>query len=147
MKDLRKTGNSAKQTALNISPIYKRIRKIIENARGRISQIVDTEMVLAYWNIGREIAEEEQKGKVRAEYGKKLLEGLSCKLINAFGRGFDVSNLWNMRKFYQTYPILDALRRELSWTHYRLLIRIKQPAARGFYEQECLAGKWSIREL
>ena len=147
MKNLRKTVNSAKKAALNISPVYERIRKIIENSRDRISQIVNAEMVLAYWNIGREILEEEQKGKARAEYGQRLLERLSCKLISDFGRGFDVSNLWNMRKFYQTYPILDAVRRELSWTHYRLLIRIEKPDARGFYEQECIAGKWSIREL
>ena len=94
--------------------IYQRIRAIIENARGNIARAVNTEMVLAYWQIGREIVEGEQKGRSRAEYGKKLLEGLSKQLTDEFGTGFHASNLWNMRQFYQAYPILDAVRRELS---------------------------------
>lgn len=109
--------------------IYNRIRGIIENARGNIARAINTEMVAAYWQIGREIVEEEQRGKSRADYGKKLLESLAKRLSNDFGRGFDDSNLWNMRKFYQTYPILDALRRELSWTHYRILMRVDKPQA------------------
>ena len=71
-------------------------------------------MVVAYWHIGREIVEEEQKGKDRANYGEAILNKLAKKLAHDFGKGFDASNLWNMRKFYQTFPILDALRRELS---------------------------------
>ncbi len=127
--------------------IYFRIRKIIETARGNIARSINAEMVLAYWHIGKEIVEEEQMGKVRAEYGKKLLKMLSVKLSDEFGKGFDDSNLWNMRKFYQTYPILDALRRELSWTHYRILMRIERPQARSFYEIECIKNNWSAREL
>ena len=97
--------------------------------------------------IGKEIVEEEQRGKARAAYGKKLLEMLSQRLSDEFGKGFDVSNLWNMRQFYQTYPILDAVRRELSWTHYRILMRIEKPEGRSFYEIECVNNNWSSREL
>ncbi|MFN3603446.1 MAG: YhcG family protein [Leptonema sp. (in: bacteria)] len=131
----------------DISQIYNKIRCIIEEARKNIMHTVNSEMLIAYWHIGKIIVEEEQKGKSRAEYGKKVLENLSKKLTNDFGKGFDDSNLWNMRKFYLTYPILDALRRELSWTHYRILMRIENPQARSFYEVECIKNKWSAREL
>lgn len=127
--------------------IYRRICKIIEEARGNVVRAINTEMVVAYWHIGREIIEEEQKGKVRAAYGKKLLETLSKHLTDEFGKGFDISNLWNMRQFYQTYPILDAVCRELSWTHYRILMRVEKPEARSFYEIECIRNNWSAREL
>ncbi len=130
-----------------MSKIYERIRKIIENARGNIARVINTEMVIAYWQIGREIVEEEQKGKSRADYGKKLLENLAKRLTVEFGKGFDDSNLWHMRKFYQMYPILDALRRELSWTHYRILMRVDRQEARSFYEIECIKNNWSAREL
>lgn len=126
---------------------YERIRDIIEKARFNVVRAVNNEMVTAYWHIGREIVEAEQSGKSRADYGRKLLADLSRKLTKEYGQGFDTSNLWNMRKFYLTFPILDALRRELSWTHYRILIRIEKPAARSFYEIECVKNNWSSREL
>ena len=94
--------------------VYHRIREIIEKARGNIARVVNFEMVQAYWYIGLE----EQNGKSRAEYGEAVLSKLAEKLTQNFGKGFEASNLWNMRKFYQTFPILDTLRRELSWTHY-----------------------------
>lgn len=78
------------------------------------------------------IVEEKQRGAARAEYGKQLIEELSRRLSAEFGKVFDRSNLWNMRAFYQTFPILDALRRELTWTHYRLLLRVDNPQARAF---------------
>ena len=110
--------------------IYSRIRQILEQARSKIARAVNQEMVQAYWLIGREIVEEEQKGKNRAAYGEALLRSLSEKLTRDFGKGFDDSNLWNMRQFYQTYPILDALRRELAWSHYCILMRVEKPEAR-----------------
>lgn len=133
--------------SLEYKGVYDRIRKIIEAARGNIARAVNTEMVMAYWQIGKEIVEEEQRGKSRADYGKRLLEGLAKRLSDDFGKGFDDSNLWNMRRFYQVYPILDALRRELSWTHYRILMRVEKPGARSFYEIECIKNNWSAREL
>ena len=126
---------------------YDRIRSIIEQARNNITRAVNTEMVLAYWHIGREIVEEEQKGKKRAGYGKSLLKNFSEKLTEDFGKGFDQSNLRNIRAFYLTYPKCDALRHELSWTHYRILMRVDKPEARAFYEAECVANNWSAREL
>lgn len=135
------------EKASQVQGMYDRIRKIIEDARGNIARAVNTEMVAAYWQIGKVIVEEEQRGKIRAEYGQKLLEGLTKRLSADFGKGFDDSNLWNMRKFYQTYPILDAVRRELSWTHYRILMRLEKPEARSFYEIECIKNNWSAREL
>lgn len=127
--------------------IYERIRKIIEDARGNIVRAVNTEMVAAYWQIGREIVEGEQSGRARAEYGKKLLEKLSKRLSDDFGKGFDESNLRNIRCFYLCYPKCDALRHGLSWTHYRILMRVERLEARSFYEIECIKNNWSAREL
>ena len=113
-----------------------------------ISQaVVNTEMVVCYWQIGRLIVEEEQRGKTRAIYGKGLIKELSTKLSLEFGRGFDKSNLWNMRAFFLCFPKIDALRRELSWTHYRLLLRVEKPEARAFYKTETVNAQWSTREL
>jgi hypothetical protein len=118
--------------------MYLRIRDIIENARGNIARVVNFEMVRAYWSIGREIVVEEQKGGARAGYGEEVLKNLSRKLTIDFGKGFDASNLRNIRSFYLAYPKCDAVRHELSWTHYRILMRIENPQARSFYEIECV---------
>ena len=134
------------KSELQTQNLYNRISKIIEDARGRLTRAINTEMVVAYWHIGREIVEEEQKGRSRAEYGKRLLENLSKRLSEKFGKGFDNSNLWMMRQFYQTYPILDTLCRELGWSHYRALMRIDNSQARSFYEVECIKSNWSVRE-
>jgi len=127
--------------------VYQRIRAIIEESRGRALYAVNTEMVQAYWLIGREIVEEEQKGKERAKYGEELIEMLSKKLTSEFGPGFITRNLWYMRNFYLSFPKLNALRSELTWTHYRLLMKVENPQARGFYEIECAENHWSTREL
>ena len=129
------------------SDVYLRVKKIIEDARSNIARAVNTQMVLAYWQIGREIVEEEQKGKARADYGKGILKKLSIKLRIDFGKGFDESNLRNIRSFYIMYTKCDALRHELSWTHYRILMRIENAQARSFYEVECVKNNWSAREM
>ncbi len=98
--------------------IYKRVCSILEKARSNVARAIHSEMVFAYWHIGREIVEEEQRGRSRAEYGKRLLEKLASQLSEVFGKGFDESNLRNIRAFYLTYPKCDALRHELSWTHF-----------------------------
>lgn len=131
----------------NISGIYLQIREVLIQSRNRALQAVNTEMVVCYWQIGRLIVEEEQLGKTRAAYGKGLIKELSIKLSAEFGRGFDKSNLWNMRAFFLCFPKIDALRRELSWTHYRLLLRVEKPEARAFYEAETVNAHWSTREL
>jgi predicted nuclease of restriction endonuclease-like (RecB) superfamily len=127
--------------------MYGRIQRIIENARGNIMRAVNSQMVQTYWLIGKEIVEEEQRGKNRAEYGKKLLESLSWRLRVDFGEGFDETNLRKIRQFYLIYPIRDALRLELTWTHYRILMRVEDSKARSFYEIETIKNNWSSREL
>lgn len=102
-----------------IADIYQQIQDVLAYARSQAYHAVNSAMVQAYWNIGRLIVAEEQRGEERAKYGKRLIQELSLWLSSEFGRGFDKSNLWNMRAFSIAFPILDALRRELSWTHYR----------------------------
>ncbi len=126
---------------------YDRIRSILTEARATAHRAINVAMVAAYWEIGRVIVEEEQRGDDRADYGRRVVENLAGRLHVDFGGGFDRSNLWHMRSFYLSYPILDAVRRELSWTHYRLLLRVENPDARGFYEKEAIAARWSTREL
>jgi len=126
---------------------YERIRAILNDARSRAYRAINTAMVTAYWEIGRAIVEREQQGQQRAEYGRGLLKELSQRLSTEFGRGFDRSNLWHMRSFYLSYPNLDAVRRELSWTYYRILLRVEKPEARAFYETEAVNARWSTREL
>lgn len=128
-------------------PLYDRIRSILDAARVNAWHSVNTAMLVAYWEIGRTIVEEEQHGGARAEYGARLIRDLAQRLTVEYGKGFDRTNLWNMRAFYQAYPILDAVRRELSWTHYRLLLRVEKPEARAFYEVEAVNARWSTREL
>lgn len=134
--------------AAEVSDLYEKVRAILEEARARVVRTVNIEMVRAYWLIGQAIVEQEQRGKGRADYGERLIESLSERLTKEFGRGFDRSNLWHMRNFYMTFPnFLDAPRRELTWTHYRLLLRIENPEARAFYETEAAEDNWSTRQL
>jgi predicted nuclease of restriction endonuclease-like (RecB) superfamily len=144
-----------------IDNLYKRVAPVIREARAAIMRTVDTVMVNAYWNIGKHIVEEEQRGAVRADYGKEVLNQLSKQLSKEFGRGFGVDTLEQARKFYLTYQIAsnsksDALRRKskipafnqnLSWTHYRLLMRVSRSEARLFYQLEASKNNWSSREL
>lgn len=127
--------------------VYEDIKQILEKARSTTYRAVNFAMVTAYWEIGRVIVEEEQKGSERAEYGRFLMRELSQRLTQEYGRGFDESNLRNIRQFYLTFPNRDAVRHELTWTHYRLLIRIEKAEARSFYMHETINSNWSTREL
>lgn len=135
------------KSTLPLDKAYKDIKAILEKARSKAFRAVNTAMAQAYWYIGKVIIEEEQRGVARAEYGKGLIQGLAKRLSAEFGRGFDERNLWFMRSFYLTYPKVNALRSELSWTHYRLLLRIEKHQARAFYEAEAVSSQWSTREL
>ncbi len=104
-------------------------------------------MVQSYWEIGRLLVEDEQQGEERAKYGKAILQNVSERLTAMYGKGFDVRNLRNMRSFYLTFPIRNALRAELSWTHYRSLMRIENPQARDWYIKETIENNWSARAL
>jgi predicted nuclease of restriction endonuclease-like (RecB) superfamily len=124
-----------------------RIRDVLRTARHHALMSVNAAMVQAYWHVGREIVEEEQRGKDRAVYGSRLIEDLARDLTTEFGKGFGARSLWFMRDFYVAFPILNALRSELSWTHYRLLARVQKEEARRFYVVECVKARWSTREL
>lgn len=120
-----------------VSPdIYTEIRTIVQSARSRVYTAVNTAMVEAYWLIGKRIVEEEQQGKERATYGKYLIKDLAAKLTAEFGKGFHPRNLRNMRGFYLAFPKWNVVRTELSWTHYRALIRIDNTEARQWYMME-----------
>jgi predicted nuclease of restriction endonuclease-like (RecB) superfamily len=177
------------------TPLYERIRQILESARSSVARAVNTTQVVANWLIGREIVEEEQKGKRRAEYAEQLLLDLSARLTAEYGRGYSVDNLEFFRRFFLEYnsllgseksdalhristttDISDAVRRKsmesitvlssqkqhaprgeswqpgqlhlnLSWTHYRTLLRVEKTGARAFYEIEAIRNNWSAREL
>ena len=124
--------------------IYETIRAALSEARTSVVVAVNSAMVSVYWEIGRQIAEAVGE---RAEYGRNLLEYLSERLTEEFGKGFTVRNLRNMRQFYETFPIRHALRAELSWTHYRLLMRVEEPSRREFYLTEGADSGWTSRQL
>lgn len=123
------------------------IRDIIAQARERVARSINHELTVAYWHIGRRIVKEEQQGRERADYGKYLVKELSSTLATEFGSGFSAPNLWFMRQFYLTFPILYAVSRELTWTHYRALIRLDDPSKRDFYIAETTKNGWSVRQM
>jgi predicted nuclease of restriction endonuclease-like (RecB) superfamily len=167
------------------APLFDRVASILEQARNNVVRSVNTNMVTAYWLIGREIVHDLQRGKDRAKYGEKLIEDLSVRLTERYGRGFSVSNLWDFRRFHLVFQerskilrptggessgetILRPLGRELapsqkrcpkgddlltgfspqlSWSHYRALMRVENIDSRNFYEREAIAGGWDKRTL
>ncbi len=130
-----------------VDGLYRAIRKIIEQGRKTVSITANAVLVRQNWMIGKLIVEDEQHGKRKADYGKRTLELLSFRLSADYGRGYDASNLRYMRQFYLAFPICDALRHELSWTHYRILMRENDPIAREWYMNESVADGWSSRDL
>ena len=125
---------------------YQQIKHILLEARNKVYQTANFAMVEAYWNIGKSIVEQ-QGGEEKAEYGVRLIAELSKQMSTDFGKGFTVANLKNMRQFYLTFPKSYALRSELSWTHYRLLMRVENKNARRFYIEEAIKSNWSTRQL
>ena len=125
---------------------YNEIKNILNMARNKVYKTANFAMVEAYWNIGKSIIEE-QGGNEKAEYGTGLLKELSKQMTQDFGKGFTVTNLKYMRQFYLVFPNGHALRDELSWTHYRLLIKVENDNAREFYMQEAVKSQWSTRQL
>lgn len=163
MRKQEKTSTSLtpieKRTASS-RDLYARIRTVILKARAQAYRSVNVVMVEAYWNVGRLIVEKEQGGEKRAAYGEAILADLSVRLTTEFGQGFDLTNLRKMRQFYLTFPKRDAmrlessrspkqdaLRPELSWTHYRLLLRVDNAQARTWYMNEAAEQHWSTRQL
>lgn len=152
---------------INNQNLYNRVIELLIQARQKVAQTINNTMAMAYFEIGRMIVEEEQQGKEKAEYGKRVLKELSEKLVAEFGKGFSEDNLSNMRKFYLVYTnqsninISETLSRKspnsikqtvsaqfkLTWSHYLKLMRIADANERNFYEIEAIKNNWSLREL
>lgn len=154
---------------------YKQVAGLLATARGFAKRQLDSVIVTTYYEVGRMIVEREQQGQKRAQYGAKLIKGLSVYLTQQYGRGFSVVNLQSIRKFYQVYSpriqqsltaksekedslmsVFDAntekqqslsAKFNLSWTHYQILMRIENEDARRFYEIETVNQQWSVRQL
>lgn len=156
--DTNDRGNNL-ENKYDLTQLYKKVIAHIDHARKVLHRVVDAEMVRAYYCIGREIIQEEQKGSERAEYGSFLLQALSQRLTQQYGRGFSITTLKDIRKFYLVYSDFDKKRHalrgvfevnfnpKLSWIHYRTLMRISRAKARQFYEIEAINNNWSGREL
>lgn len=128
------------------SNIIEDARTIINSARSSAVRSVDFCRVQMYWNLGKRIFEEEQQGKARADYGTHLIKNLASTLESEYGSGFGIRQLEQSRQFYRIYPIANALRSQLNWTQYRLLIHISDPSKREYYELESVNNGWSARE-
>jgi len=138
--------NNIKKTTEYIQ-LIKSIGKTYQSATNNITLAVNIEMLNAYWQIGKHIIEFEQRGDIKAEYGKYLLEKLSKDLKLRYGKGFSRSNLNYMRKFYKKYPFCEKLSHKLSWSHYYELLKVEDDLAREFYEKQTIIENWTIREL
>lgn len=127
--------------------LYQSVKEIVTQSREKVFRMANSTLLLTYWQIGQLIVEDEQKGNERATYGSYTLKNLSKKMTLEFGKGFDESNLRNMRSFYQAFPMFDALRHTLSWTHYRLLIRLDNSDKMNYYINESIQNNWNYRDL
>ncbi|MCM1130662.1 MAG: PDDEXK nuclease domain-containing protein [Staphylococcus sp.] len=125
---------------------YEQIKKILSSARAKVYSTANFAMVEAYWEICKSIVDK-QCGNQAADYGAKLIEELSKKMTADYGKGFTVTNLKYMRQFYLAFPIRHALRDQLSWTHYRMLLKVEDEKVRKFYMDECIRANWSTRQL
>ncbi|MDD6553033.1 MAG: PDDEXK nuclease domain-containing protein [Prevotellaceae bacterium] len=139
-QEIRQVDNS-------INGFISEIRKIIDQARVHAVRSIDHARVMMYWNIGKRIFEEEQQGKDRADYGQYLIKTLADNLSKDYGSGFSKRQLFMCRQFYRTYPIVNALRSQLNWTQYRMLIQIPDNDKRKYYELEAVNEGWTSRQL
>lgn len=139
--------NSKIDNKPTISPMVAEIRQVLNKARSRIAHQVNSELLNAYWSIGRIMVENEQSQPQRADYGKQTIRELSKALTRELGKGFSVSNLQFMRRFYLNYQIQQTVSVKLSWSHYCELLSISDPDKRSFYEKEAINANWSVREL
>jgi predicted nuclease of restriction endonuclease-like (RecB) superfamily len=124
--------------------VFRGIRETLALARAKAHSAINSAMVDAYWDVGRQI--EEAVGG-RADYGKGLIQNLAGRLTAEFGKGFTERNLRAMRQFYAAFPIRHTLCAELSWSHYRLLIKVEDRVRREFYGRECVESRWTVRQL
>jgi len=172
---LRQLAVTAK-TPLSEDKLYERVADILESARAQVARTVNTSMVDAYWRVGREIVEVEQHGHARASYGEEVIARLAKRLTRRFGKGFSAQNLRRMRQFFLVFPAGSTIRSGLlsklgeapkqirsgslskssahprfpasiGWTHYLVLLRITNRAARAFYELEATRERWTVPQL
>ncbi len=127
--------------------LVDKISEIFDHARANGQSALNIEMLKGYWLIGRYIIEFEQAGKLKAEYGKQLINNLSKDLRRKYGKGFSRTNLFNIRKFYALYPSENMVSDKLSWSHYIELLTIGDELERNFYQQQCLLERWTVAEL
>ena len=150
---LTSAGDSRQKGAAQRPDFYDAVAEILRAARANVYRAVNFAMVEAYWNVGRMIVEEEQRGEERAEYGAALLRNLSIRLTDEFGKGFAKTNLKYFRQFYLAFPAQAAsgightLCDQLTWSHYRILMRVEKMDARTWYLKEAVAQNWSVRAL
>jgi len=142
-----KADSGADLASENKMPLLAAVRQLLSQSRRQLQQSINSAMVQTYWQVGQLIVEDEQQGEKRAEYGKQVLKQLSLSLSAEFGKGFDLTNLRRMRSFYLVFPIRDTVRLELSWSHYRALIRLDNKQARTWYINEAIEQSWSARAL
>ncbi len=175
LDNTRQPAATTEEACVAADTLFRKVVEIVSGAQERVAQVVNSTMVQTYWEIGRQIVLVEQKGGRRADYGEQILLHLSERLTRHFGRGYGVKHLARIRQFYQTYPAPDqgkassveidsqeivatpwrqlppapqpALKLELGWSHYRLLMVIEDPTVRTFYEHEAANQGWSVREL
>lgn len=142
-------SGQASTPALPLGPLHDELRGLIAASRQRLAATVNAELTLLYWRIGQRLASEVLGGE-RAQYGTQLMDRLGERLAGEFGRGFEAKNLRRMVQFAQAFPdaeIVASLMRQLSWTHFLQLLPLKSEAARHFYARQCVAERWSVREL
>lgn len=135
------------ETNITNNLLYKNISDIIKKTQNDVRKTVNSAMVLAYWNIGKIIVEDELQGKTRADYGKGILKELSIQLTTEYGNGFNHRNLQHMKKFYELFQNVNSVSTQLSWTHYRHLLKVKDEGARTWYTKEAVKENWSTRAL
>lgn len=135
------------RTSCELSYVVGQIKSILYKARSNVVSQVNGELLKAYWNIGRIVCEYEQSTPERADYGKQIMKNLSKELTREFGKGFSVSNLQFMRRFYLTYSIQQTVSVKLGWSHYCELLTITDSDKLSFYEKEAINANWSVREL
>lgn len=174
---MKKSSTPSRLPDNEVTGLFERVAGILESARGRVVRSVNHETITTYWLIGREIVQALQGGEARAQYGATLISGLSQRLTKRYGTGFSAANLKNFRQFYLTYadrPIAKGhpsgsqltvpegedpmsypagsesqpgFHPNLTWSHYRALMRVENCAARQFYEAEAAHANWSRRDL
>ena len=127
--------------------LFSQIKNVLDQARRQVARSVNSTIVQAYWQVGKYIVEYEQQGQGRAEYGKGVIKNLSARLMKEYGSGFTSTNLKIMRQFYLYYPKGYSVSSQLTWTHWRALLRVQNEVAREYYIKECAAANWSVRQL